>query len=576
MAGETKYDPATVLGAMPWWEKAIAVVSPETGLRRAAARVQRHAFEYEASRTDRLYAPRSYGYPAESSQTARNRITMMWEARDLVENSPTAKAVLSKFSNSIVPREYSPQTGDKKTNDLYSDYFHAWCKRCDITSRHSFRKILQLAAEMRPVDGDCGIIIRRIANEVKLQLVAGDRIGNPYDTAAASNGNFFSGITVNDYGAPIMFDVWHVVPVTGQYDKKEQIPQRFFRHYYDPFREDQYRGVTIYHPVIQTIRMQKETFASENAAMRFKSNNLIIVKNERGQANPRQAFQTVPQVTLPSGQPQFEQHQQAGTMMYLKNGDDVTTMPARPGDGFLDYNDQLDHQTARGLDIPYSVLFGTDGYKGPNVRAEMAQADRVFERHRGVMEDQLTEPIKNAVILNAIAEGELPLPPAQEGDDLPARLRRALKGEWRYPAKLTIDVGNQSQADLNEHRQGIKSGQQIASERGYDYSFVIRQKAEEAKMIKDLAVEFDVPETAIALPVQQLPQTIAGAAVIGEKAGQDAASAQAASVGTVAGDAEAVSDIDPTPNTEDTAATQKRTEARRRFETIRNALRGLS
>jgi hypothetical protein len=129
--------------------------------------VQKHLFEYNAARTNRLYAPKQYGQPAESTQNQRDRVVMMWEARDLVENFPEAREISRKFGNYLTPHEYSPTTGDRGYNQTISEYFHAWCKNCDVTNRHSFKKLVQLAAEERPVDGDCGFVIRRGADGLK-------------------------------------------------------------------------------------------------------------------------------------------------------------------------------------------------------------------------------------------------------------------------------------------------------------------------------------------------------------------------------------------------------------------------
>ena len=139
---------------LPWYERAIAAVSPEAGNRRLTARLQRHLFAYQGGRADRLYKPKTTGVPAESYQTARDRITIMWESLDLVENFPLAKAATSKFATFLTPTEYAPSTGSRDYDTQIAEYVHDWCKRCDITGRNSFRKMVQIAASMRPAYGD--------------------------------------------------------------------------------------------------------------------------------------------------------------------------------------------------------------------------------------------------------------------------------------------------------------------------------------------------------------------------------------------------------------------------------------
>jgi len=515
-----------VVRSQPFFERAIAAVAPSWGLQRMQARVAKHLFEYQAAQSNRLFSPKTWGTPAESSRTVRDRKVMMWEARDLVENFADSFTVLGKFSNNCTPTEYSPATGDADYDALVADYFHEWCKRCDVTGRHSFRKLIQLAVEMRPVDGDCGFATRRNRKEVKLDLIAADRIGNPNMVAMGSNE--FDGVIVNDIGAPEFFRIFKLTK-EGQYTDPEDIAARYFRHYFDPFRADQYRGVSSFHAVIQVARMLKDIISAEMVGVKFASQQAALVFNERASAPTRNLFQPQGQ-TLPSGAQRQDEYSDMGTIKYMSTGDRVEVMPSRPGTAFQGFVDHLDEQIARGLDIPYGVLFGTAGYKGPNVRAEFAQADRVWERHRGILSDKVLDPTKDDVILNAIAEGELPMPPAKDGETAVQALRRATRGEWRWPAKMTIDAGRESAANLNEHRQGILSGQQIAASQGYDYFATLEQKAKAAAKIKALSTQYGVPETAIELLTSSLPSTPAAAAASGANVGEAASVAQADSV----------------------------------------------
>jgi len=215
---------------------------------------------------------------------------------------------------------------------------------------------------------------------------------------------------------------------------------------------------------------------------------------------------------------------------YFNTSDKVEVMPSRPSSAFTGFVEHLMDEIAMGLGIPGGVLFGTQGYKGPNVRAEFAQADRVWDRHRGVLSDKVLDPIKNDVILIAIAEGEIPAPPAKAGETEVQALRRALRGEWRWPARMSIDVGRESTANLNENRQGIKSGQQIAAENGYDYEDTLEQLAIEAAKVSELAARYKVPETAIRLTTSSLPSTPSAAAASGSQVGAAAAEASQAAI----------------------------------------------
>jgi capsid protein len=543
------FDASKLVTQKPWLDRALENIAPTWALRRLEARVQKSLFEYNAARTNRLYSPKQYSQPSESSQNQRDRIVMMYEARDLVENFPEAREISRKFGLYLTPHEYSPTTGDRAYNQIVSDFFHQWCKTCDVTNRHSFKKLVQLAAEERPIDGDCGFVIRRSGEGLKLQLVPAMRIGNPNESAVASD-NYFQGIITNDFGQPVAYRIFRVTR-DGVYFGAEDIPAQQFCHYFDPFRVDQYRGVTDLHSAIQTARMLHEILQAEKAGVRFSSQQAALVFNDRGTGNPRNLFQPNPSMSLPNGQQQKNELTEVGMIRYFQNSDRVEVMPSRPSQAFTGFVQHLMHEIALGVGVPEGVLFGTQDYKGPSVRAEFAAADRVFTKHQGVLTDKVLDPIKDAVILDAIARGEIAPPPLLTGETMVQALRRATKGEWRFPAKLSIDVGRESAANMNENRQGAKSLQEIAAEQGTDAFSRLEQIAIEANFVKELAEKYGVPETAIRLTTSSLPSTPSAAAAAGDAVGASAAQAQAASVPSQQGPVETQGDNAAEPDAGD-------------------------
>jgi hypothetical protein len=271
------------------------------------------------------------------------------------------------------------------------------------------------------------------------------------------------------------------------------------------------------------------------------------VFNDRGSANPRNLFTPQPTVTMPNGQTQQNEMSEVGMIRYMGAADRVEVMPSRPSAAFSGFVQHLMHEIAIGVGVPEGVLFGTQDYKGPSVRAEFAAADRVFTRHQGVLTDKVLDPIKNAVILDAIARGEIPAPPLLAGETIVQALRRATTGEWRFPAKLSIDVGRESAANLNENRQGAKSLQEIAGEEGTDAFARLEQIAIEASYVQELAKKYAVPESAIRLVTNSLPSTPAAAAAVGDSTAAAASDAQKA----------AAPQTPPTPPTTDAATSSE-------------------
>jgi len=523
------FDFQKVIQNRPWFERAIETVAPSYALKRLEARIQRELFSYNAAVTDRLYAPRQWGQPSESTQTVRDRIVMMWEARDLVENFPQAREITRKFSLYCTPQEFSAMTGDRAYNNIVNEYFHDWCKRADVSGRHSFRKLVQIGCEERPVDGDFGFILRRLDDELKIQIVPATRIGNP-NALTAQPVNYYQGVIVDEYGRPVAYQIYRVTR-DGVYFDPEEVPASNFCHFFDPFRSDQFRGVSDFHACSRSARMLYAILEAEKTGVRFAAQQAALVFSDKAAANPRNLFTPNPSITLPNGNTQKNELSEVGMIRYFGAADRIEVMPSRPSQAFSGFVQHLMHEIAIGIGIPQGVLFGTQDFKGPSVRAEFAAADRVFVRHQGVLVDKVLDPIKNAVILDAIAREQIPPPPLQTGETMVQALKRATRGEWRFPPKITIDVGRESSANMNENRQGAKSLQEIAAEQGTDAFGRLEQIAMEAAYVKELAQKYEIPETAIRMTTQQLPANPSMAAALGTEVTQQSVDAVNATTG---------------------------------------------
>ena len=105
---------------------------------------------------------------------------------------------------------------------------------------------------------------------------------------------------------------------------------------------------------------------------------------------------------------------------------------------------------------------------------EAAQAAREFEMTQLTLEEKLLNPLVRRVIARGMQLGHIPTVPDFDS------------GEWRYPAKVTADVGRESKALIDETMAGIISKTQIAADRGEDRT-IIRDllRAEAMELVED-------------------------------------------------------------------------------------------
>ena len=123
---------------------------------------------------------------------------------------------------------------------------------------------------------------------------------------------------------------------------------------------------------------------------------------------------------------------------------------------------------------------------GPTARLEMQQAGRTFRRYQNLLNDKVLRPIKNIVLADAVARG---LISGTEGG-------RTTKGIFNFGANVSIDLGRESASAISEFKAGLRTAADIYAERGQDFESAMRQRAIEAKLIKDLAEQYQIdPQT---------------------------------------------------------------------------------
>jgi capsid protein len=179
---------------------------------------------------------------------------------------------------------------------------------------------------------------------------------------------------------------------------------------------------------------------------------------------------------------------QSGKISYLEPGEDIVFPdgPSRPSGAFAEFHKILLRNICLGLGIPYSFAVDPSAMSGPTARLEMQQAGRTFRRYQKLLDDKVLRPIKNIVIADAVSRG---LIENNVGT-------RTTKGIFNFGANVSIDLGRESASAISEFKTGLRTAADIYAERGQDFESAMRQRAIEAKLIKDLAEKYGVaPET---------------------------------------------------------------------------------
>lgn len=462
--------------------KALSYVSPQAALGRMISQAKLRNFgRFDSALTsEKRGISRGVGGGEDTSGT-RERFALIRAARDLADNFPPVRSLLLKFATYVSGRiAYQARTGDHATDTAIERYWQRWCDNCDFLGRHDFTTLLQLAVTAILRDGDCGFIIVRDGENLKLQSVEADRIGSPYDRTDTDK--YIGGINVDEYGRPESYTIF-TRTINNQYVSPVDIPAKEFVHLFDAARLDEYRGRSAFATALNATRDLQEAIKAEVQAIKYASYQSGIIMTESGAADAGDYFARG--ASNDQGQAARLQSLDPGTVNYLSAGEKMEMFKSdRPTGAFGEFIRLIQAHICMAVGLPYGFAFDADK-SGPMARMEAAMAERTFLRWRGLLESQFLNRIKNIILLDAAARGLVP-----DSDYL-------LDGRWCWPAKVSIDYGREANADIALWKAGLKTAGQIYSDMGEDYEEALRARAKEANMIKELGQEFDIQPSRI-------------------------------------------------------------------------------
>jgi capsid protein len=461
-------------------DKSIALFSPHTALRRLVARQKLTAFgRYDAAKITRARPQARPNMPGEAIGGTAERVRLMNRARDLDDNFSTIRAIITHLVIHIAESlAYQARTGDNELDEDIEAYFREWSLRCDITGRHNLLTLTQLIMRAVLIDGDCGVLIARQDKELKLQAITADRIGKANFEIEKSDTNYIGGITLDPVGRPVSYRIYSR-NLNGSYGDYIEQPSEFFCHIFAPTRLDEYRGRSPLAPVLDDAQDVADLIEYEKLAARWASSQAGVVKTEYG-ADEEMAS------VLRGEKDQFGNEMkltalEPGRINYLNTGEsmEVFANSNRPAQAFANFVRYLEDRMCRAMGVSARVVLDRSA-AGPEARKDLRQAERTFDFWRGQLEGQFLNRMARMVLMNGVAQGDLPNRP------------EVVKGEWQWPGSVTIDRGRDARADIELWRMGLVTAAELYGEAGHDWAASIRQRAKEAEFIRLQAAEHGV------------------------------------------------------------------------------------
>ena len=464
---------------MTYLESMIRAVNPKLALERARAKAALDVGERVGfwrvgaqSSTNRKASGQTLDQP-DSSRNHTDRVTLIREARWLEENSSVVKSILRKYRTFSVGRlQYVARTSNEAVNKQIGAYVERWMANADASQRHHFRTLAGLGVTSMKRDGDIGFIVLEepmtpleqmmMVSPIRIQAIEADRIGSIVNREGTDTRPFkplkkneqdFSGVVVNGAGKPIRYRIYNRSRTGEMMTPALEVPAQDFLHLFDPTRLDSYRGFSVFDAAVTDIKDLMEILACEKMSVKMLSSISGVVNNSDGSAD-----QDVSLDISHDYNPDADRLKkiEPGTIEYLAEGESFNPVESnRPSPTFNGFLDSLIRNCGMATNLPFGFIYSWAG-QGTAVRMEAAQAAREFEMTQLTLEEKLLNPLVRRVIARGMQLGHLPTVPDFDS------------GEWRYPAKVTADVGRESKAIIDEIMAGVTSKTQVSADRGED------------------------------------------------------------------------------------------------------------
>jgi capsid protein len=479
MAHETDRARLTLLDRFQIWK------DPIQGVAIVQARERLKMFGYDGAQpgTKRgRSGGRGKNASSENWRSNRDRVAMMWDARDVVRNFGILRGIVARIVQYTADRvQYVAETGEEEMDSLYQDYFHNWCQGADITGRHRLGQLVWLMFWSMLVDGDHGWNLIEVESggerALKVQAIEGDRIGDPSDTST-TDPKYISGIVVDDFGAPKEYKIFKRDRQGTRYDFEGMIPAEQFIHFFDPSRVDQYRGVTALATAIAPARDLYEIYRAEQLGAKWQIGHAGFIEDETIRDGGTSAWGE--EGNGPAGGDTYDV--QPGMIRRLQKGQKVQFAPGtnRPSGAFMALVEVMVREISSGTNFPYGFLYDMSAFSGHTGRVEIAQAMRGIRRYQNIIGEKL-DAVRDVVLGRGIALGDLPPHPKWKS------------GHWGFGPTLTGDYGHDTTANLAMLNAGLISASDLVAETGKSFEDVVRRQASEVMFMQRIASETGVP-----------------------------------------------------------------------------------
>lgn len=462
---------------MVWLDSLIAMLSPEWGLRRQAAR---NALQLSAGRGFRSARPGrlnrakpqsgSADYHTEVQRDRRDQVDI---SRQLVRDNCVPDGMLQRVAENVIgPEGLKPQAGtesedwNRKAEELWTEWGY---READVRKLATFPELQRLLCRTWLRDGDVGLIKR---SDGRLQTVLSDQLASP--PGKELDARFRDGIELDRDGAPARFyvvddpDADLTNPNRRYTTKRRVIDTRDFIFLARRADPEQTRGMPVFAQAEHLFEHLDGLIEAVVVAARMAACYGLVIETPYG------PNQTLPQNPGANGALYRTENIEPGSVKYLELGEKMSQLtPSQPATNFSDFVAALARLCGLQLGLPLELVFldfSRTNYS--SARAALLQAYRAFECLQAYFGDHLMRAVWEWQVGRWIAQGKL-----------------RPRADWRKvtfvaPAWQWIDPVKELQGAALELDLGLATWAEMVRRLGKDAETMFKARTEELKKRK--------------------------------------------------------------------------------------------
>lgn len=384
-----------------------------------------------------------------------------------------------------------PASSDSEWNKRAADWWESWAEMPDLTTLQSFGTLQGLCVRSECFDGEifAHLTSGRTRSDgrsfPRVQLIETHRVETPPELFGREE--IVDGVQIDPNGRP---SVYWVREGTGQGESYKPIEAAMMVHMFEPSRPGMYRGLPKLYPVMNELHDLSDLMLLEMDAAKKAASTTEVIKTKTGELTMddlRRARMLGTGTAGTSGGSASERTQYyedvfEGRAKVLRHNDDYAQFkPERPTGATVAHWDILTTKICAGwgisklLVLPFSV-------QGTVTRADLDTTATYFRSRSACRASHFTRIYRYVMGWARYNEKTL--------QDAP--------GDWwkvkvRPPRSVTVDVGRNSNALIEEYRAGWRTLEAICGELGEDYREVLLQRGRELKEAEEIEKELGLP-----------------------------------------------------------------------------------